>query len=283
MRQLPILLASYVFGSAFAGADIIDVREIGDTQRPDIFIAFDRAPELVETRLEGRVLELEIAAAPESTRRILPAGNAWITSIETQAFDNRQIVRLELTRAASDLSVARTQSGLRLTWTPSGNTISAEPVANEALAELPEMTAQGAMTAAENTAAENRVAVEASTEAAPILLTETQSAAQQPDTSRVDCEAATVALEADSWNIDALMVHSGCLMAQGATADAIPLLERVVAFEPGRFDAVIALAEANESLGNFESAHALYEQAATVAATDGQAVAARARARRLTN
>lgn len=278
MRQLPILLASFVFGSAFVGADIIDVREIGDTQRPDIFIAFDRAPELVESRLEGRVLELEIAAAPESTRRILPAGNAWITSIETQAFDNRQIVRLELTRAASDLSVARTQSGLRLTWTPSGDTISAEPVANEAPAELPEMTAQGAMTAAENT-----VVVEASTEAAPILLTETQSAAQQPDTSRVDCEAATVALEADSWNIDALMVHSRCLMAQGATADAIPLLERVVAFEPGRFDAVIALAEANESLGNVESAHALYEQAATVAATDGQAVAARARARRLTN
>ncbi|WP_420431148.1 tetratricopeptide repeat protein [Hyphobacterium sp.] len=278
MRRLPILLVTLVLGSAFAGADIVDVRELGDAQQPDIFIAFDRAPELLETRLDGRVLELEIAAVPESTRRILPAGNAWITSIETQAVDNRQVVRLELTRGASNLSVARTHSGLRLSWTPADDALSRELTANEAPVEPANITAATTIPISENT-----VTVEASTETAPELLMETEGAAQPSDTNQADCEAATAALEVDSWNIDALMVHAGCLMAQGAPADAIPLLERVVAFEPGRFDAVIALAEANETLGDVVSAHALYEQAATVAATDGQAVAARARARRLAN
>jgi len=97
------------------------------------------------------------------------------------------------------------------------------------------------------------------------------------------CLDAASAVETDPWDIDALTRHAECLLDEGQADEAVVLLERVIAFEPGRFDAVIALAEAHAARGDPDSARALYEQAASVAVTDGQAVAARARARELAN
>ncbi|WP_421785665.1 tetratricopeptide repeat protein [Hyphobacterium sp.] len=276
MRRILLLLANLVVGTAVADADIIDVRDVGNAQNPDIFIVFDSAPDLVEARIDGQALELEIAANV-GERRIVPSGNAWVSAIETGASGDRQIVRLELTEGASDLNVARTQTGLRLSWRPVEAGI------------YPDVPVESAPELADNAAAESDVppsivaeAAASEAESAPIVLAETASVSR-PDSGEAECIAAATALDIDMWNIDALTTHAGCLVDEDRTADAIPLLERVIAFEPGRFDAVIALAEANERLGNVAQAQALYEQAAAVAATDGQAVAARARARRLEN
>jgi len=72
-----------------------------------------------------------------------------------------------------------------------------------------------------------------------------------------------------------------CHVGEGRPGEARPHLERVLAFEPARFDAAILLAEVAQSEGATDEARALYDQAASSARTDGQAAAARARGRAL--
>lgn len=286
MRRLPIFLAIFLAGAASAAADLIDVRELGNGHQPDVFILFDAGPEIEEARIVGRAIEMDITAALTGSRRIEPARSRWISSIETLTVDGQQILRLELVEAAEAVQVIRTQSGLRLTWTPvpaeadGPRMVEAVPARVAELVTEPPHDDVASAAARSAESAEDQVLALAASEAG---VADHQDAVGQQTAGSDACAAAEAALEVDSWNIDALTVSAGCRLENGETQQAITMLERVIAFEPGRFDAVIALAEANESLGNIENARVLYEQAAMVAATDGQAVAARARARRLTN
>jgi len=263
--------------SAIATADIIDLRELSSGENAEIFIGFDDVPELLGSRVNGRVIELEFGGQLLNARRIEPAAERWILAVETVPSEFGQMVRIELPNGADGLDVVPTESGYRLSWTtivadgdwtelPETPSHSASDMPNSHMIS-PDVNSQSAISAPQNGLPVELVAAE------PVITT----AQSDP------CLHAAAAVESDPWDIDALTRHAECLLDDGQAEEATVLLERVIAFEPGRFDAVIALAEAHAARGDVDAARALYEQAANVAATDGQAVAARARARELAN
>ena len=263
--------------SAIADADIIDLRELSSGDQPEIFIGFDDVPELLNSRVNGRAIELEFSGPYPRVRRIEPAGARWILAVEAMPSEFGQLVRIELPDSANELDVIPTESGYRLSW------VAIAAVGDWAGPSEPESEVSALMPSTTMEIAETSIEAAMPTpngEPAADL-----SSARSPNSSlQADaCDQAAALMESDPWDIDALTRHAVCLLDDGQAEEATVLLERVIAFEPGRFDAVIALAEAHAARGNIESARALYEQAANVAATDGQAVAARALARELVN
>ncbi|WP_394693982.1 type IV pilus biogenesis/stability protein PilW [Hyphobacterium sp.] len=277
MRRFILFCLSGLILPAFAAADINDLRELGSGEPAELFIGFDDAPELLASRVNGRAIELEFAGPRAFSRRIEPLRSRWILAVEATPSEFGQLVRIELPDSANDLNITPTESGYRLSWSAvaADGDWAAASFSSAASETVSPSSAEGP-----DTATLNIPASETSDERAPDPQT---AEAPAPTMEANACEAAAAAVETDPWDIDALTRHAECLLDEGQADQAAVLLERVIAFEPGRFDAVIALAEAHAARGDLDAARALYEQAASVAATDGQAVAARARARELAN
>ncbi|PIW27219.1 MAG: hypothetical protein COW29_11760 [Rhodobacterales bacterium CG15_BIG_FIL_POST_REV_8_21_14_020_59_13] len=267
-RHLLSCLSGLVF-SAVAAADISDLRELSSGGQAAIFIGFDNAPELLASRINGRVIELELTGQRAGSRRIEAAGGQWIRAIEAVPSETGQLIRIELPDGADGLEILPTESGYRLSWVSIAAEVDTVYIPDVPAAEMSVSTAS----------AESSPSYPAAPQAEEIASAEAANASPGNDT----CSQAASAVETDPWDIDALTRHAECLLEAGQAEQATVLLERVIAFEPGRFDAVIALAEAHVARGDVNAARALYEQAANVAETDGQAVAARARARSLAN
>lgn len=273
---LPFCLAGLMF-SAVAAADITDLRELESGSQPAIFIGFEDAPEMLASRVNGRVIELELAGQRAGSRRIEAAGGRWIEAIEALPSETGQLIRIELPDGADGLEILPTESGYRLSWISiAGEGSGSGTAGSEPVDPAEDRVAEASLS---GTIPDNSSSGGTAAQAGETVPDATIHAAQGDDA----CAQASGVVERDPWDIDALTRHAECLLAAGQAEDATLLLERVIAFEPGRFDAVIALAEAHQARGDMDAARALYEQAATVAATDGQAVAARARARALSN
>jgi tetratricopeptide (TPR) repeat protein len=267
-------LSGLVF-SAVAVADITDLRELDSSGQAAIFIGFDDAPELLSSQINGRVIELELAGQRTGSRRIEAAGGQWIQAIEAVPSETGQLIRIELPDGADGLEILPTESGYRLSWhaiSAEGGRVETADTAPVDMSEVPAGDVTSAIALPEGAPADS---VERQAETIVSAGASGASLAADP------CTQAASAVDADPWDIDALTRHAECLLDAGQADEATILLERVIAFEPGRFDAVIALAEAHAAQGDVDAARALYEQAANVAATDGQAIAARARARDL--
>jgi len=267
-------LSGLVF-SAVAAADITDLRELDSSGQAAIFIGFDDAPELLSSQINGRVIELELAGQRTGSRRIEAAGGQWIQAIEAVPSETGQLIRIELPDGADGLEILPTESGYRLSWhaiSAEGGRVETADTAPVDMSEVPAGDVTSAIALPEGAPADS---VERQAETIVSAGASGASLAADP------CTQAASAVDADPWDIDALTRHAECLLDAGQADEATILLERVIAFEPGRFDAVIALAEAHAAQGDVDAARALYEQAANVAATDGQAIAARARARDL--
>lgn len=95
------------------------------------------------------------------------------------------------------------------------------------------------------------------------------------------CEESAAAIAASPWDLDALAGHAACLAENGERRNAAGIYERVLAFEPGHFQAALGLARLREAQGRRAEAARLFESAANSALTDGQALAARQSAARL--
>jgi tetratricopeptide (TPR) repeat protein len=275
MRGFLILLFAGVFSSTSGVADIRDLRDLSDGNNAALFIGFDDVPELLSSQIGERLIELEFSGSgPIGTRRIEVASGLAVSALEVLRNDTSQRMRVELSASADGFEITPTETGYMLRWqiVASATTIAisatetAAPTAQMIATENPE---------ANHTAIRDSNTTDIAESGSPSGFVALGSADE--------CSAAQAAVEVDAWDIDALAVHSECLLENGDASQAIVLLERVIAFEPGRFEAVLTLAEAHETLGDLETARGLYDQAATVAATDGQAVAARARARALAN
>lgn len=113
-------------------------------------------------------------------------------------------------------------------------------------------------------------------EAAPEAAVEADPEAPGP------CDATAAAVQQSPWDLDALTRHADCLAGLGPDAreNAAGLYERVLAFEPTHFQAAIGLARIREAQGRGQEAAELFERAASMALTDGEALAARAAAQR---
>ena len=273
-RFLFSCLSGLVF-SAVAAADITELRELDSSGQAAIFIGFDDAPELLSSRINGRSIELELAGQRAGSRRIEAAGGQWIRAIEAVPSETGQLIRIELPAGADGLEILPTESGYRLSWHSISAEGGREDTADTVLADMSEVPAGGVTSANALPEGAPTDSVERQAETIGTAAASGTSLAADP------CTQAASAVETDPWDIDALTRHAECLLGAGQADEATILLERVIAFEPGRFDAVIALAEAHAAQGDVDAARALYEQAANVAATDGQAIAARARARDL--
>ena len=284
MRRFILATSISLVATVGAGADVRDVRSLSGGETPEIFIAFDTAPELLGARIEGQTIELDLSGLVPGARRIEPRGQTGIRAILLSPAETGQHMRIELSGIASDLRVVPTETGFRIGWHASGNsaaTSDQSPGRNPGAADsgLPDAY----LTTPNSQSDADVVAETEPSSPEPLAVADATDAASADTGTGSDCDTAHQAVEADPWDIDALTVHASCLLDAGETDEAVVVLERVIAFEPGRFDAVIALAEAHEARGDVNTARALYEQAANVAETDGQAVAARARARALTN
>jgi len=275
MRGFLTLLFAGVFLSTSGDADIRDLRDLSDGNNAALFIGFDDVPALLSTQVSERLIELEFTGGnPAGARRIEVALGRVISALEVLPADTSQRFRIELSANADGFEITPTETGFMLRWQMGASTTIGEISAVET------QTPMAHMVAAESPDADHT----------PTRVSDTADVAETISASGPvalgsadECGAAQAAVEVDAWDIDALAVHSECLLDNGDASQAIVLLERVIAFEPGRFEAVLTLAEAHEARGDLEAARGLYEQAATVAATDGQAVAARARARALAN
>jgi hypothetical protein len=95
------------------------------------------------------------------------------------------------------------------------------------------------------------------------------------------CDATAAVIASSPWDLDALADHAGCLVQIGEEDNGAGLYERVLAFDPGHFQAALGLARLRERQGRRQDAARLFETAADAARTDGQALSARAAARRL--
>jgi hypothetical protein len=95
------------------------------------------------------------------------------------------------------------------------------------------------------------------------------------------CEADEAALEDSPWDLDLLANLGECLVESDKAEDAKTYYERVLAFEPGHFRAALGLARIQEAEGNRSDAARLFDAASRSATTDGEALAARAAARRI--
>ncbi len=109
-----------------------------------------------------------------------------------------------------------------------------------------------------------------------------ETALAEPETIEPGpCDPTAAAVASSPWDLDALANHAACLVEIGETANGAGLFERVLAFEPGHFQAALGLAQLRERQGRRSDAARLFETAANSALTDGQALAARQSARRL--
>lgn len=109
----------------------------------------------------------------------------------------------------------------------------------------------------------------------PMAIVQAGAAEQGP------CDETAAVIASSPWDLDALARHAACLAEIGERDNAAGLYERVLAFEPGHFQAALGLAQLREAQGRRVEAARLFEAAAGSARTDGQALAARQSAARL--
>lgn len=263
--HLTYALIAVVFCSP-ASAGIREVRDLSTDDQRVVFIGFDRAPAIRDAEIAGRELLIYLDAPTGMVQSIEPVRTDTISRVTAEMTEMGYQVSVELPVPANDFDVSATETGIILRWQAGETIVLAQPgpaVIEPAVS--PDVEGTG------------------SRDLAPPPTTASTVSTAADLSGDESCSNAALAIESDPWNIDALTIHGQCLIEAENAAQAIVHLERVVAFEPGRFSAVMALGEAREHLGETSAAIALYEQAAGIAATDGEAVAARARARRLQN
>ena len=94
------------------------------------------------------------------------------------------------------------------------------------------------------------------------------------------CPDSATRLADAPWDLNLLSTHADCLVSMGDSEGAVALYQRVLAFDPRHFQAALGLARILSDQGDHQAAAELFDTAASVARTDGQAVQARMAARR---
>ena len=262
--------------------DVEDVMVLPDGA---LFIALDGAPERVEIDADGAV---RLTGWTASHRVIAPYGQAGFTRLMVDGD------RLSFDGARPEVAELR-EGGVLLRLNGARSMTSAGAHAETSAGEA---EPQGAVTAehgsvgsdhthpagesASHAGASARVGLERtpreSEGAVSVPPAATPSSEEEPVAGPCDAQAA--ALADAPWDLDLIVAQADCLVEAGERANAVGLYERVLAFEPEHFRAALGLARLREHAGRHEDAARLFEAAAGSALTDGEALAARAAARR---
>ena len=254
------MLRSFLLGAALAGlaapagAELVDARlgEAGDG--PALWLAFDTQPGAVRAAGEAPgIFEIDGVASPARVIEVaLPAALERIALAPVDSDDQR----------VADF-VAEGGVLIRLAEAePAAAAPEPAPPARRAPREL-------------------RAPGDSPVEPAPAASPADADAARDAGTVAGPCAATQVQIAASPWDLDALSGHAACLAGEGLTDQAIGLYERVLAFEPGHYQAAMGLARLRTQRGETSVARELFLEAARNARTDGEALQARAAARRL--
>lgn len=304
MRIAPFALAVAFLAAAPVAAEIRDIRFRATGEGGLVGISFSQSPRSVTVTTDARGAAILFEGVDADGFVLDPAANPLLAHATLTRLDHGVVLRLDAVGAAwSDVVATRTADGAivritidaaltpdpdeidtaRNTGIDSGTGLSPGTTGSQ---DADGEASSGTTTTAMSAETDRPNLADGMVETPPTEVVAATPVAENSEPSApalapAGCALTAAAVESDGWDLDALTAHSACLSEEGRGDEARPLLERVLAFEPSRFDAALMLAEITEDSGDTAAAQALFEQAAEAARTDGQAAAARARARAL--
>ncbi|MEN0652767.1 MULTISPECIES: tetratricopeptide repeat protein [Hyphobacterium] len=264
--------------AAPASADLRDVVLSRDGETAWIQLVFDAAPS------DGDVL-----TEPGGLAVVFSAPGIMPPAVETASGDVVRAIRFSdqdgRIRAEFDLAVAWTDARLRIEGNRIIVRLSGLAASGDELPASHLTTPQAggvAPDAQSGTAAESETPDPVPGTDIPIATVEDGRPAELTPGGDA-CDEADARIIDDPWDLDAMIVQAECARSDGNAAEAAALLERVTAMDPERFSALLMLAEIEAESGDRDAARAFYEMAAQAARTDGEAAAAMARMRALSD
>lgn len=250
-----------------------------------LFVALDGAPERVEIDADGAV---RLTGWTASHRVIAPYGQAGFSRLivdgDRLRFEGARPDAAELRQGGVLLHLSEAGAAMPTSHARAPSAADAETHSAAAAGAEPVSDAQHHGRNSDGGAAYANASPDAGLERTPA---QAEPAAAAPSAPAHDgepvagpCDAQAAALADAPWDLDLIVAQADCLVEAGERANAVGLYERVLAFEPEHFRAALGLARLREHAGRHEDAARLFEAAAGSALTDGEALAARAAARR---
>jgi len=285
MRNLILSMLIGLSLSAIAHAEMRDIRILGTPEGVVLGISFDEEPLAITVTPDETGARVLVEGVTSQGIMLSPMRNDVVSQIEVTPIEGGVIVQLWALQNWSDIiAQIEGRSGLVTIMTDDApimaNTanIPSEIIPPQ---EMEEIAVPSQTPPMPDAAADVEVAapVESAPTAGDVADNDDMAAVSPAASTGCVSQADTVAMS--PWDLDALTALAQCHVDDNRPSEARPHLERVLAFEPGRFDAAILLAEVAEGEGAIDEARALYDQAAGSARSDGQAAAARARGRAL--
>jgi len=285
MRNLILSMLIGLSLSAIAHAEMRDIRILGTPEGVVLGISFDEEPLAITVTPDETGARVLVEGVTSQGIMLSPMRNDVVSQIEVTPIEGGVIVQLWALQNWSDIiAQIEGRSGLVTIMTDDApimaNTanIPSEIIPPQ---EMEEIAVPSQTPPMPDAAADVEVAapVESAPTAVDVADNDDMAAVSPAASTGCVSQADTVAMS--PWDLDALTALAQCHVDDNRPSEARPHLERVLAFEPGRFDAAILLAEVAEGEGAIDEARALYDQAAGSARSDGQAAAARARGRAL--
>ena len=285
MRNLILSMLIGLSLSTIAHAEMRDIRILGTPEGVVLGISFDEEPLAITVTPDETGARVLVEGVTSQGIMLSPMRNDVVSQIEVTPIEGGVIVQLWALQNWSDIiAQIEGRSGLVTIMTDDApimaNTanIPSEIIPPQ---EMEEIAVPSQTPPMPDAAADVEVAapVESAPTAGDVADNDDMAAVSPAASTGCVSQADTVAMS--PWDLDALTALAQCHVDDNRPSEARPHLERVLAFEPGRFDAAILLAEVAEGEGAIDEARALYDQAAGSARSDGQAAAARARGRAL--
>lgn len=269
-----------------AQAELRDVSLLQETGRTQLWLSFDAQPQAVSI-LPGEELVLTVdGVSSEEPRLIEPAVRGPVSALTlTPAPDG---VSISVTGAFSGGEVEVRQGGVLVTLlnvTGVSAPIRRAPPRTHVAEQTP-ATQPAQAEPAEVSAGSSDHDASAHAEDSP------EMSAREPSSSgpvslsgdvvmdESVCPDSAARLSDAPWDLNLLSTHADCLVSVGDSEGAVALYQRVLAFDPRHFQAALGLARILSDQGDHQAAAELFDTAASVARTDGQAVQARMAARR---
>lgn len=269
-----------------AQAELRDVALLQETGRTQLWLSFDAQPEAVSI-LPGEALVLTVDGVPsEAPRQIEPAVRGPVSALTlTPASDG---VSISITGAFSGGEAEVRQGGVLVTLlnvtgvsAPIRRAPPRTPVAEQTPAAPPAQAAQAEVSAgspdhdaSDHADESSEMPAQESSSGDPVALSEDGVMDESV------CPDSAARLSDAPWDLNLLSTHADCLVSVGDSEGAVALYQRVLAFDPRHFQAALGLARILSDQGDHQAAAELFDTAASVARTDGQAVQARMAARR---
>ena len=302
--RLPVLSAA--FGAALLGAaapawagELVDVRVLPDGR---VWIALSETPVALSVEAGSGRVALVLSGVALTERRIEPAIAAGFSLLTVAPAAEGGVIVLtgQFDGASAELREGGVLVALEgaIPTAPPRLAAAAPPVSPAAhAASAGEIHGQAQAQASASASAEHAsTAAHAAGQAGGPALLQPDSAAPSssantpshsapspapaPAAPAGPCAETAAPLAGSPWDLGLLSAHGDCLAAAGERAEAEAIYERVLAFEPEHFAAALGLARIKQETGRGGEAAALFETAAGSAMTDGEALAARAAARR---